>query len=62
MYSEVPPLYSQVLTDKLTLRYNENRNLIKGELSENIISNGTFSITLDAWTAINQKAFLGITL
>jgi hypothetical protein len=32
------------------------------ELSENILLNGAFSITLDAWTAINQKAYLGITM
>jgi hypothetical protein len=35
---------------------------IKEELKENINSQGTFSITLDAWTGINQKAFLGITM
>ena len=58
----MPPLYSKVLTDELTLRYNDNSNLIKEELSDNILSNGAFSITLDAWTAINQKAYLGITM
>jgi hypothetical protein len=58
----VPPLYSKVLTDELTLRYNDNSNLVKGELSDNILSSGAFSITLDAWTAINQKAYLGITM
>jgi hypothetical protein len=51
-----------VLTDELLLRYNENSSLIKNELFENIKSNGTFSIILDAWTAINQKAYLGITI
>ena len=47
------PLYSQVLIDKLTLRFNKNSNLIKEELLENILLNGAFSITLDAWIAIN---------
>jgi hypothetical protein len=47
------PLYSKVLTDELTLRYNDNSNLIKEELSDNILSDGAFFITLDAWTAIN---------
>jgi hypothetical protein len=33
--------------DELTLRYNDNSNLIKEELSNNILSNSAFSITLD---------------
>jgi hypothetical protein len=44
----MPPLYSQILTDELTLNYNNNYNLIKKELKENIKTQGTFSITLDA--------------
>ena len=48
--------------DELTLRYNDNSNLIKEELSNNILLNSTFSITLDTWIAINQKAYLGITI
>ena len=58
----MPPLYSKVLIDELTLNYNNTYNLIKEELQENIKTQGAFSITLDAWTAINQDAFLGITL
>jgi hypothetical protein len=42
--------------------YINTYNLIKEELKDNIKSQGSFSITLDAWTAINQDAFLGITL
>ena len=56
------PLYFKILTNKLTLRYNNNSNLIKGELLNNILLNSAFSITLNAWTAINQKAYLGITI
>jgi len=44
------------------LSYIEKSLNIKEELQENINSQGTFSITLDAWTGINQKAFLGITM
>ena len=58
----MPPLYSKVLIDELTLNYNNTYYLIKEELQENIKTQGAFSITLDAWTAINQDAFLGITL
>ena len=47
------PLYSQILTDELTLQFNNTKELIKTKLFENINSNSTFSITLDAWTAIN---------
>jgi hypothetical protein len=44
------------------LSYIEKSLNIKEELQENINSQETFSITLDAWTGINQKAFLGITI
>jgi hypothetical protein len=42
--------------------YTKVKERIKAEFAENIATNGTFSITLDAWTAINQKAYLGITM
>jgi hypothetical protein len=48
--------------NELDLNYKNKLNQIKSELNNNIISNGAFSITLDAWTAINQDAFLGITI
>ena len=48
--------------DELNLSYIEKSLNIKKELQENIKSQGSFSITLDAWTGINQKAFLGITM
>jgi hypothetical protein len=48
--------------DKLELRYIEKSLLIKEELLENIKTQGTFSITLDTWASINQKAFFGIIL
>jgi len=51
-----------MLTDELDLRYIEKSSLIKEELSENIKTQGTFSLTLDAWTGISQKAFLRITI
>ena len=51
-----------MIIDELDFKYNEKSQFIKSELSENIKSNGTFSLTLDAWTGINQKAFLGITM
>ena len=62
LYSQIPPLYSKILTDELNLSYIEKSLNIKEELQENIKSQGAFSITLDAWTNINQKAFLGITI
>ncbi|KAH6716507.1 hypothetical protein BKA61DRAFT_655233 [Leptodontidium sp. MPI-SDFR-AT-0119] len=62
LHKEVPPLYSQVLTDELTLYFNNNKSLLKGLLLEQIKTQGGFSLTLDAWTAINQDAYLGITM
>jgi hypothetical protein len=52
----------KALTDELNLYYIEKSLNIKEELKENINFQGTFSITLDAYTFINQKAFLGITI
>ena len=46
--SQVPAIYSKALTDELKLRYIEKSLNIKEELKENINSQGTFSITLDA--------------
>jgi hypothetical protein len=59
---QVPALYKKALIDELDLVYFEKSLNIKQELEDNIKSKGTFSLTLDAWTAINQKVFLGITM
>jgi hypothetical protein len=48
--------------DNLKLNYINKSLNVKEELQENIKSQGTFSITLNACTFINQKAFLGITI
>jgi hypothetical protein len=47
------PLYLKVLIDELNLNYINQVSLIKAELFNNIKSNGSFFLTLDAWTAIN---------
>ena len=60
--SNILPLYLKVFTDKLDLNYINQVSLIKAKLFNNIKSNGSFSLTLNPWTAINQDAFLGITL
>ena len=48
IYSQVPPLYAKLLTDELNIAYLEKSKAIKEELIENITSQGTFSLTLDA--------------
>jgi hypothetical protein len=58
----MPSLYYQTLKDQLISIYKERKAFIKDELDENIKTNGSFSLTLDAWTAINQDAYLGITM
>ena len=58
----MPPIYSKLLIEELDLSYSKKSKEIKEELAKNITSQGTFSLTLDAWTGINQKAFLGITM
>jgi hypothetical protein len=62
IYSNVPKLYYKVLKQDLNSFYLEKKEFIKEELNNNIKTNRSFSITLDAWTAINQDAFLGITM
>jgi hypothetical protein len=49
IWREVLPIYPKLLTDKLILNFNNNLNIIKNELSENIKSQGVFSLTLDTW-------------
>ena len=60
--SQVPSIYAKSFIDELNLSYSEKSKEIKEELAENITFQGTFSLTLDAWTGINQKAFSGITI
>jgi acid stress-induced BolA-like protein IbaG/YrbA len=42
-----------MLIDELKLQYIIRQDLIKAELNNNIKSNSAFSLTLNAWTAIN---------
>jgi FPC/CPF motif-containing protein YcgG len=51
--SQVPSIYAKSFIDELNLSYSEKSKEIKEELAENITSQGTFSLTLDAWTGIN---------
>jgi hypothetical protein len=60
MYKDIPAIYPKTLKDNLIAIYQEKQNAIKLELKENITTNGSFSLTLDAWTTINQDAYLGI--
>jgi len=58
----VPAIYYKSIKENITFIYLEKKALIKSELEENIATEGSFSLTLDAWTAINQDAYLGITM
>jgi hypothetical protein len=58
----VPPIYPAIIKEELNTLYLLKQNIIKEELREVITSNSSFSLTLDAWTAINQDAYLGITM
>ncbi|KAH6714619.1 hypothetical protein BKA61DRAFT_575348 [Leptodontidium sp. MPI-SDFR-AT-0119] len=59
---QVPPIYPAIIKEELNTLYLLKQNIIKEELREVITSNSGFSLTLDAWTAINQDAYLGITM
>ena len=60
IFSNVSPIYQKVLMNELERIYLFKKSNIKKELKEQIESHGSFSLTLDAWTAINQDAYLGI--
>ena len=55
-------LYPKVLNENLDDLFNKQKDIIKSDLKQQVESNGSFSLTLDAWTAINQDSYLGITL
>jgi hypothetical protein len=51
-----------MIKKELDSLYLIKRIHIINELKEHIDNKGSFSLTLDAWTAINQDAYLGITM
>ena len=55
-------IYYEKIKNNLISIYNNKKEAIRQELKENIKSNSSFSLTLDAWTALNQDAYLGITM
>jgi len=51
-----------MLKEELESIYLSSFNNFKNKLSIHKENQGTFSLTLDAWTASNQDAYLGITM
>ena len=51
-----------MLKNELNSLYLNSFNSFKNKLNKHIEYKGTFSLTLDAWTASNQDAYLGITM
>ncbi|CZR70301.1 uncharacterized protein PAC_20205 [Phialocephala subalpina] len=51
-----------MLKTELNYLFLSKEKIIKEEIEEQKLTNGGFSLTLDAWTAINQDAYLGITI
>ena len=51
-----------MLREELNLVYLSSFNSFKNKLNNYKDNQGTFSLTLDAWTASNQDAYLGITI
>jgi hypothetical protein len=51
-----------MLKDELNSLYLSAFNNFKSKLNIIKENRGTFSLTLDAWTAPNQDAYLGITM
>jgi len=46
-------IYYEKIKNNLISIYNNKKEAIKQELKENIKLNNSFSLTLDAWTALN---------
>jgi hypothetical protein len=51
-----------MLKTELELLYNNSKSLFINKLQNHKDNQGSFSLTLDAWTASNQDAYLGITM
>jgi len=51
-----------MLREELNSIYLNSFNSFKTKLEKHKEEQGTFSLTLDAWTAYNQDAYLGITM
>jgi hypothetical protein len=51
-----------MLKAELELLYNNSKSVFLNKLKDHKENQGSFSLTLDAWTASNQDAYLGITM
>ena len=47
---------------ELELLYNNSKILFINKLKNHKENQGSFSLTLDSWTASNQASYLGITM
>jgi len=61
-YRDIPTINRKILRDELDSVYLSAFNSFKNKLNNHKENQGTFSLTLDAWTASNQDAYLGITM
>ncbi|KAH6711867.1 hypothetical protein BKA61DRAFT_578295 [Leptodontidium sp. MPI-SDFR-AT-0119] len=59
---DIPTINRKILRDELDSVYLSAFNSFKNKLNNHKENQGTFSLTLDAWTASNQDAYLGITI
>ena len=61
IYRDIPVFNRNMLKTKLELLYNNSKSLFLNKLNNHKDNQGSFSLILDAQTASNQDAYLGIT-
>ena len=62
IYRDIPTFNKNILKTELELLYNSSKSSFINKLQNHKSNQGSFSLTLDAWTASNQDAYLGITM
>ena len=62
IYRDISIFNCKILQEELNSIYLNSFNSFKDKLENYKEEQGTFSLTLDAWTAYNQDAYLGITM
>jgi hypothetical protein len=62
IYSNTPLIYLKLLKDELNSLFLIKQLQIKEKLKKQIKTNGSFFLTLNVKTAINQNAYFGITM
>jgi hypothetical protein len=62
LYRDLPIINKNIIKEELESLYSSSLKHFNNKLLKHKEERGFFSLTLDAWTAFNQDAYLGITM